>query len=264
MLECVVNLSEGRDGGALAAFTEATGADLLDLHVDAHHNRSVWTLVGEDAPRRLATAAVARLDLRTHDGVHPRIGVVDVVPFVPLGPATMADALDARDRFCAWAAVRLDLPCFAYGPERSLPDVRRHAFGDLAPAAMGRGPHPTAGAVAVGARAPLIAYNLWLARPDLTLARTIARDLRSPAVRALGLAVGDEVQVSMNLVDPTTVGPADVWDVVTARAPVAHAELVGLIPAGVLAGTPTWRWRQLDLAEDRTIEARLALRAAGP
>lgn len=263
MLECVVNLSEGRDGDALAAFATAAGADLLDLHVDAHHHRSVWTLVGEDAPRRLATAAVERLDLRTHDGVHPRIGVVDVVPFVPLGSATLADALDARDRFCGWAADRLGLPCFAYGPERSLPDVRRHAFGSLAPAAGAPVPHPTAGAVAVGARAPLVAYNLWLARPDLTLARAVARDLRSPAVRALGLGVGDEVQVSMNLVDPATVGPAEAWDAVSARAPVARAELVGLVPAGVLVDTPTWRWAQLDLAEDRTIENRLASRTAG-
>lgn len=263
MLECVVNVSEGRDHGALAAFAEATGADLLDLHVDAHHHRSVWTLVGEDAPRRLTTAAVERLDLRTHDGVHPRIGVVDVVPFVPLGPATMADALDARNRFCTWAGDHLRLPCFAYGPERSLPDVRRHAFGDLAPVAGPWAPHPTAGAVAVGARPPLVAYNLWLARPDLTLARAIARDLRAPAVRALGLAVGDEVQVSMNLVDPATWGPAEAWDAVSARAPVARAELVGLIPAATLAGAPMWRWSQLDLSEDRTIEARLASRVAG-
>lgn len=262
MLECVVNLSEGRDQRTLDAFTEASGPDQLDRHIDVHHHRSVWTLVGEDAPRRLAAAAVDVLDLRRHDGVHPRFGVVDVVPFVPLGDATLADAQAARDRFCTWAAEHLRLPCFTYGPERSLPDVRRHAFSTLAPVAGPERAHPSAGAVAVGARSPLVAYNLWLARPDLALARAVARDLRSPAVRALGLAVGDHVQVSMNLVAPATVGPAAVWDAVAARARVARAELVGLVPEAVLARTPPARWSQLDLTEDRSIEARLALRAA--
>lgn len=260
MLECVVNISEGRDPDLLAALVDAASGDVLDVHRDGHHHRSVLTLVGEDGPRRLTAAAVERLDLRTHVGVHPRIGVVDVVPFVPLAGSTMADAIAARDRFCAWASDRLDLPCFAYGPERSLPDVRRQAFSTLAPTSGPAAAHPTAGAIAVGARPLLVAYNLWLAEADLDAARAIARELRSPAVRALGLAVGDAVQVSMNLVDPMTVGPGEVWDAVADRVAVARAELVGLVPEAVLHRIRPERWHQLDLAEDKAIEARLSRR----
>ncbi|HZM31202.1 MAG TPA: hypothetical protein VFB77_11965, partial [Acidimicrobiales bacterium] len=147
MLECVVNVSEGARAEVVAAIATAAGADLLDVHADAHHNRSVLTLVGEDAPRAVARAAVERLDIRRHQGVHPRIGVVDVVPFVPLAGATLADAVGARDRFLAWAADDLGLPGFAYGPERSLPEVRRRAFADLAPSAGPPRPHLSAGAV---------------------------------------------------------------------------------------------------------------------
>ncbi|WCO67520.1 hypothetical protein PO878_02145 [Iamia majanohamensis] len=258
MLECVVNLSEGRDPAALDALAAAAGPDLLDLHTDPHHHRSVWTLRGEAAPRRLARKAVARLDLRAHAGVHPRIGVVDVVPFVALAGSSAADAVAARDRFCAWAGAELALPCFAYGPERTLPEVRRDAFGALAPVAGPDRPHPTAGAAAVGARPLLVAYNLWLADPDLERARAVARELRSPAVRALGLAVGDAVQVSLNLVRPHEVGPGAAWDAVAARADVAGAELVGLVPDAVLRAEPEDRWAELDLAPERTIEARVA------
>jgi glutamate formiminotransferase len=258
VLECVVNVSEGARADVVAAIAGAAGTDLLDLHADAHHNRAVLTLVGEDAPRAVARAAVARLDIRRHQGAHPRIGVVDVVPFVPLAGSTMADALEARDRFLAWAAGELDLPGFAYGPERTLPEVRRHAFAGLAPSAGPPQPHPTAGAVAVGARRVLVAWNLWLASPDLERARGVAAAVRSPEVRALGLPVGDRVQVSLNLVDPLAVGPAEAWDRVAALAPVAGAELVGLVPAAVLDRTDPERWAQLDLAPDRTIEARLA------
>jgi glutamate formiminotransferase len=261
VLECVVNISEGRRPEVVAAIGAAAGADLLDVHSDAHHHRSVLTLVGEEAPRAVARAAVAHLDLRSHDGVHPRIGVVDVVPFVGLGDASDADAVAARDRFGAWAADELGVPGFAYGPERTLPEVRRGAFSALSPTWGPATPHPTAGAVADGARPLLVAYNLWLAPgTDLAVARSVAREVRSADVRTLGLAVGDEVQVSMNLVAPLVVGPAEVWDRVAARAPVARAELVGLVPEGVLERTPEGRWQQLDLGPKRTIEARLARR----
>lgn len=257
MLECVVNVSEGRDPELVAELVRAAGPDVLDVHSDPEHHRSVLTLVGEEAPRRVTRAAVAALDLGGHRGAHPRLGVVDVVPFVPLGGATLDDAVAARDRYATWAAAELGLPCFAYGPERGLPEVRRTAFASLAPTWGPLPAHPTAGAVAVGARPVLVAYNLWLVEPDLDLARTIARDLRSDAVRALGLAVGPSVQVSMNLVAPHRVGPAEVWDAVAARADVARAELVGLVPDAVLRAVPPPRWELLDLAEDRTIEARL-------
>ncbi len=258
VLECVVNVSEGCDASALAALGAVCGNDLLDVHTDAAHHRSVFTLVGEVAPQALTRAAVELLDLRAHEGAHPRIGIVDVVPFVALEGSTFADALAARDRFCAWAGDALSLPCFRYGPERTLPDVRRGAFGTLEPDCGPSIPHLRAGGCAVGARDVLVAYNLWLVEPDVELARSIAASLRGPAVRALGLQVGTEVQVSMNLIDPGRVTPADVWDRVAAQAAIARAELVGLVPAAVLDAVPRESWAQLDLSEDRTIEARLA------
>jgi glutamate formiminotransferase len=260
VLECVVNISEGRRPDVVAAVAAAAGDDLLDVHTCADHHRSVLTLVGEDAPRAVATAAVARLDLRTHAGAHPRIGVLDVVPFVPLHGTTARAAQAARDDFGAWIAATLEVPVFFYGPERSLPDVRRGAFSTLAPDLGPSVPHPSAGGVAVGTRPPLVAYNLWLADTDLLTARRLAAELRGPAVRALGLQVGDEVQVSMNLVDPDVVGPADVWDAVAAEVTVARAELVGLVPESVLQRIRPQRWETLDLAADKTIEARLARR----
>ena len=252
-----MNVSEGQRTALVATIGQAAGAALLDTHVDPHHHRSVLTLVGEDAPRAVARAAVEHLDLRDHQGVHPRIGVVDVVPFVALGDATPADARAARDRFAAWVAAELGVPAFLYGPERTLPDVRREAFRALAPDAGPPAPHPTAGAVAVGARPVLVAWNVYLAEPDLALARKVAAAVRGPHLRALGLAVGDEVQVSMNLVAPDVVGPAEAWDLVAAHAPTDRAELVGLVPQSVLDRTPRPRWPRLDLAADRTIEARL-------
>ncbi len=262
MLECVVNVSEGRRSEVVDEIGAAAGADLLDTHTDPDHNRSVFTLVGEDAPRALARRAVDLVDLRQHAGVHPRLGAVDVVPFVPLGHATHADALAARDRFAAWLAGALGVPSFAYGPERTLPEVRREAFRGLAPTAGPPEPHPTAGATAVGARPLLVAWNVWLVEPDVALARRVAAAVRDPHLRALGLPVAGGAQVSMNLVATEVVGPAEAWDRVAAEAPVARAELVGLVPRAVLDRTDPGRWAQLDLAEDRTIEARLARRAA--
>lgn len=252
-----MNISEGRDPAELAILTAAAGTDLLDVHSDPYHNRTVLTLVGEDAPRAVARVAVERLDLRAHHGVHPRVGVVDVVPFVPLGSATLDDARRARDDFAHWIADELDVPAFVYGPERALPDIRRHAFSRLAPDHGPATPHPTAGAVAVGARPLLVAWNVWLVTPDLARARQVAAAIRGPQVRALGLAVGGGAQVSTNLVAPEVVGPAEAWDLVAGLEPVSRSELVGLVPRAVLTRTPRSRWEQLDLSADRTIEARL-------
>lgn len=257
MLECVVNVSEGRDQPAIDALARAAGPAVLDVHTDPHHNRTVLTLVGETAPRQLAQVAAERLDIASHQGAHPRFGVVDVVPFVPLAGSTMANASHARERFARWIADELGVPAFLYGPERSLPDVRRRAFHDLMPEHGPPTPHPRAGAVAVGARPPLVAWNLYLSKPDLAEAKRIAAAVRNRHVRALGLQVGDEVQVSMNLVSPEQTGPAEAWDLVTAHAQVDRAELVGLIPQAVLERTPKSRWAQLDLGAHRTIEARL-------
>lgn len=257
MLECVINISEGRDRATIERIAAAAGDSLLDVHTDSHHHRSVLTLVGEDAARAVATETVSLLDLRSHTGVHPRIGVLDVVPFVPLGDSTLDDAVAARDRFCVWAGADLDLPCFTYGPERTLPEVRRQAFGDLAPHCGPARPHPTAGAAAVGARPVLVAYNVWLAEPDLDLARRVARSIRRPGLRTLGLQVGDRVQVSMNLVDPDSLGPDTAADAVASHAEVAGCELVGLIPRSVQRRIPEHRWPELDLSETTTIESRL-------
>ena len=262
MLECVVNISEGRRTRVVAAIAAAAGDHLLDVHTDADHHRSVLTLAGPDveaAARELATEAVARIDLRAHRGVHPRMGALDVVPFAPVGDDDLAEAMAARDRFITWAAETLELPCFAYGPERSLPDVRRAAFRSIPPDAGPGAPHPTAGAVAVGARPVLVAYNLWLADADPATAVAIAAGLRSQSVRALGFDVGGLAQVSCNLIAPDVVGPDAVFDAVAAQAEVGRAELVGLLPASVLAAIPPRRWPALGLDPSRTIEARLEM-----
>ena len=254
MLECVVNVSEGRDHTVIDAVAAAAGDCLLDVHSDPYHHRSVLTMAGpdlEEVVRAVAAEAVRRIDLRRHNGVHPRMGAVDVVPWVPL-------AVAERDRFAAWAGATLGVPCFLYGPERSLPDVRRRAFRGLAPDTGPAHPHPTAGAMCVGARPLLVAYNVWLAPgTPVDEARRVAAELRGPAVRALGFDVGGQAQVSMNLLDPTVVTPAHVYDAVAARTPVQRAELVGLAPEAVLAAVPEDRWGALDLDPSTTIEARL-------
>lgn len=267
MLECVVNLSEGRDEARLAAAAAVADDVLLDLHRDPHHHRAVLTLAGTDEALFPAVCAVARwavatLDLSTHAGAHPRIGVVDVVPWVdldaPAAPAT-ARSIGARDRFAAWAAAELRLPCFLYGPERTLPEVRRRAWHDLPPDTGPSRPHPTAGAAAVGARGVLVAYNLWV-DTDVATARRVAVALRRPGLRALGLQVGDRVQVSCNLVEPHLLGPGAAYDLVAAEVPVGGAELVGLLPRAVLDAVPAARWPELALSDEATIEARLSRR----
>jgi glutamate formiminotransferase len=278
VLECVVNVSEGEQRTLLDAFREVTRPVLLDLHVDRFHNRAVLTLAGEpdalaDALAALTRLAVASLDVTRHAGAHPRLGVVDVVPFVDLGalwePATPR-SLAARDRYAAWAAAELQLPCFLYGPERTLPEVRRTAWRTLEPDCGPARAHPTAGAVCVGARGALVAYNLVLSTPDLVTATHVAAAVRRPGLRTLALAVGPDVQVSCNLTEPRVLGPADAYDLV-ARALEAHspgatriaaAELVGLLPRDVLTAIPSGRWHTLGIGPERTIEARLEARPA--
>ena len=267
VLECVINVSEGRDPTFLAALGRAGGRCLLDVHSDGDHHRSVVTLAGprpmlEDAARSVARLVVSTLDLRGHKGAHPRFGTLDVVPWVslqgwPVADGPLRSAVEARDQFARWAGAALGLPCFLYGPERSLPEIRRHAWRTLPPDAGPGQPHPRAGAAAVGARPVLIAYNLWLAGADLARAQEIVRALRSPLVRVLALPVGDAVQVSCNLIAPWSFGPEAAYDAVASRTAVARAELVGLAPAAVLQRIPSHRWRELDLDLSSTIEARL-------
>ncbi len=278
MLSCVVNVSEGRDGQVIRSLAAAGGPCVLDVHSDPDHHRTVLTMAGEElesAVQAVARRTVELVDLRRHEGVHPRLGALDVVPFAPLDPGghprgsgDLAEALGARRRFAIWAGRTLALPCFFYGPERRLPDVRRLAFRALAPDAGPSMAHPSAGACAVGARLALVAYNLWLAGDDLAVARSIAAAVRGPAVRALGLPTAGATQVSCNLIDQWSVGSAQVYDVVDdlareAGTTVTRAELVGLAPAAVVDAVPPARWPQLDLDPGRTLEARLARSRAG-
>lgn len=257
MLECVINVSEGRDRSVIRRIAVGGGVCLLDVHSDPHHNRSVVTLAGqgvEAAAQTVATEAVRCIDLRLHVGVHPRLGAVDVVPFVPLAGSSMDDALAARERFAAWAGDELGVPCFLYGPERTLPDVRRHAFTGLAPDTGPAVAHPTAGAICAGARPVLVAYNVWLAEGvPVSVARQVAREIRGPRLRALGLDVGGWAQVSMNLIEPERLTPADAYDAVAALAPVDRAELVGLVPPAVLAAVPAARWAELSLSAEKAL-----------
>ncbi len=283
VLECVVNVSEGRRRDVVDAIAGAGGARVLDVHVDADHNRSVVTLGGpavavEDAARRLASHAASLLDLRMHDGVHPRFGVVDVVPFVALDETPRERAVEAARAYAAWSAHELGVPVFLYGDAdpgaRTLPDTRRDAFVRRRPDA-GRGqPDPRLGATAVGARPVLVALNCELPTDDVGLARDIARAVRErdgglPGVRALGFLLGSHsrAQVSMNLVALEHTGVERACDAVREQArlrgsDVDRVELVGLVPAAERA-----RWSHAfrdrsGISEAETIEARLG-RAAG-
>jgi glutamate formiminotransferase len=277
-LECVVNVSEGRDETVLAALSASAGPALLDVHRDPHHHRAVLTLAGAaddvaGAARSLATATVGLLDLRTHDGVHPRLGVLDVVPFVPYepghaAPSDLTAAVAHRDDFARWLADELGVPSFLYGPlpggrNRTLPDIRREAFGPTAGLTPDFGParpDPRTGATAVGARRVLVAYNVWVS--SLEVARLVAPRVRSPHVRALALAVGERAQVSCNLLEPDAYGPAQLYDAVAVLAAetggaVEGAELVGLLPEVVLAAVPPARQPELGLSAEATVEFRL-------
>ena len=257
MLECVINISEGQNVAVLDTLRHCVSGALLDVHTDPDHNRSVFTLVGTDAPRELTRTAIELCNLNTHDGVHPRIGVVDVVPFVPLQGSTMGDAVEARNDFAQWAARELGVPSFLYGHERSLPDIRKSAWKTLLPDVGPNHAHPTAGAICVGAREPLVAWNMWLRDLDLAHTRQIAAQVRSPQIRTLGLQVGEFTQVSCNLIAPDTHGPDVAYDQVEAHARIERCELVGLIPRATLERISPDRWEALDLDETKTIEWRL-------
>ena len=263
-LESVPNLSEGREKGTLDALREAMSgpARLLDVHADADHHRSVYTLVGsgEELVETLTAGirrAVELIDLGRHEGAHPRVGAVDVVPFVFLRPEHESDARVAATELADRISSELELPVFFYG--RLTEDGREPAFfrrggpealqrrvdeGGLSP---DRGPdqlHPTAGAVLVGVRRPLIAFNVNLRARDAEVAREIAgivreRDGGFPGVRALGLDLPSAglVQVSMNVTDWEASALHEIVERIVAEAhargaDVVGSELVGLMPAG--------------------------------
>jgi glutamate formiminotransferase len=277
------NVSDGRDAAAIARIGEAFGPGLLDVHTDPDHHRSAYTLAGR--PGELAGAVVAGaaralelLALPGHDGVHPRVGVLDVAAIVHLTAAdrgaACAEALVLADRLGA----ELALPVFLYGAlaggrtraqlRRGGPEqlARRIQDGELAPDFGPRRLHPTAGATLVAARAPLLAFNLLLApQASLQDARRAAAAVREGGadglhgVRALGLwlAGRGRAQVSTNVDDADAVSAADVLAVVARHVPVESAELVGLAPEAALAGFPA----EVPLLGRATIEAALAAHA---
>jgi glutamate formiminotransferase len=265
-LESVPNFSEGRDAGTIAALRSALSAhaDVLDVHSDADHNRSVFTLVGDDTSlveALLAGVACARerIDLRSHEGAHPRIGAADVVPIVALDPKDRERARDCALRLADRIGAELGLPVFLYGdsaPERGPAFYRRGGpeelqrridAGELRPDYGPERLDERAGGVIVGARRPLIAFNVNLATDDVEIARAIAAVVREkgggfPGVRALGLLLprAGRAQVSMNVEDYEAAALHEIVERVEdeARArgvEVAGAELVGLMPAGAAA-----------------------------
>jgi glutamate formiminotransferase len=271
VFECVINIAEGSDDEHLRSLTNAAGASLRDRHSDAIHNRSVFTLINDAESlatdvRALVACAFDRLTLATHTGVHPRFGVVDVVPFVALSDEGTETAQRLRDATATWIAATYEVPCFFYGPSadglRTLPEVRRRAFVDLAPDVGPMQAHPRYGASALGNRPILLAWNMWLEGTPLDETRRLAASVRQhfTAVRTLGFDLGGEyTQVSCNIIDVTATGPDEVYDFVVERLShgrVVRCELVGLAPQSVLDRTPTERWLTLGLSRDATIEAR--------
>jgi glutamate formiminotransferase len=275
LIESVPNVSEGRRLDVVerlcAAVTSVAGVHLLDRTSDASHNRSVLTMAGEaaavtEALERMVGVAVHEIDMEAHTGEHPRIGAVDVIPFVPLGDTTLDECVELARSFGRRIADRFDLPVYLYAAAATrservkLADVRRGQYEglkleigqagrepDFGPAAV----HPSAGAVAVGARPFLIAYNINLASEDVELAKRIARRVREsggglPRLQANGFEVREperghplRAQVSMNLLDFTVTPLWLVWDTVRDEAAtdgveLAESELIGLAPLAAL------------------------------
>jgi glutamate formiminotransferase len=278
VLECVANVSEGRLDAAIDALSDATGPALLDVHRDPDHNRSVFTIAADlhatlTAARRLAAAVASTLDIAGHEGVHPRLGALDVVPFVALGGTPGRSAVAAARAFATWWASVYGVPCYFYDdadPEgRDLPSVRREAFVERAPDLGPSKPHPRLGATAVGARPLLVALNCVLDGGVVEDAKEIARAARErdggmPGVRALGLwlASRERPQVSMNLVDLDRTGVERAWTHIAelARAhgrSVSETELVGLLPAAELARCGPAVRAAARLDDGRTIEGRM-------
>jgi glutamate formiminotransferase len=299
LVESVPNVSEGRRLEVVDRMADAIssvpGVALLDRTSDASHNRSVFTMAGEHGPvtaalEKLIDAAVHDIDMDVHEGEHPRIGAVDVIPFIPLGDTTIDACIELARTFGERVAARFEIPVYLYAraatrPEREkLADVRRGQYEglraeigqrgrepDFGPARM----HPSAGAVAVGARPFLIAYNINLDSEDIDLAKRIARRVREsggglPRVQANGFEVREperghplRAQVSMNLLDFTVTPLWLVWDTVRDLAAedgveLAESELIGLAPLASFLAIAD----RADVDPAATVEERLSAAAA--
>jgi glutamate formiminotransferase len=294
LLECVPNFSEGRRRAVadeiVAAVRAVSGARFLDLEMDPDHNRSVVTFVGPpaavaEAAFAAARVAVARIDLNHHEGRHPRMGAVDVIPFVPIRDVTMDDAVRTSRELGARIGAELKLPVFLYEASATRPDrknlaeIRKPQFEglrdligkdpdrvpDFGPAAI----HPTAGCVAVGARPPLIAYNIDLESAEEKVAKRIAKKIRErdgglPAIKALGLFIADRgcAQVSINVCDfrrtsLETVFAAVEREATAAGVKIRSSEIIGLAPQEALPPGAVERLKLAGFRPEQVIENRL-------
>jgi glutamate formiminotransferase / 5-formyltetrahydrofolate cyclo-ligase len=293
VIECVPNISEGRDRERVEEIAEAVrrtpGVRLLGVSSDASHNRSVLTFVGDAsavlaAVEALFDAAVPRIDLTRHRGEHPRMGAVDVVPFIPIRGASVEDCVALSREVGAGIAQRHGIPVYLYEDSatsearRNLAEIRKGEFEgftekmkdpkwapDFGPAA----PHPTAGVVAVGARPPLIAYNINLGTKDLRVADTIARAIRHIGggfryvkAMAVELAERGQVQVSINMTNFKKTPLHRVFECVRSEAerygvPIVGSEIVGLTPAEALFLAAEHYLRLENFSSDQVLEMRL-------
>ena len=293
IIECVPNVSEGRRADVVHAITGAVasipGVRLLDASSDAAHNRSVLTMAGEAAPLKAAVLALfaeaaSRIDLRAHRGEHPRLGAVDVVPFVPIEGVTMADCVALAKDVASEVAARFGIPVFLYEEaatspsRRNLEDIRRGEFEGLAaklrqpewvPDFGPAEPHPSAGATVVGARMPLIAYNINLATDRIEVARRVAAAVRHSSgglrfVKAMSVALADRgiVQVSMNLTNYEKTPIFRVFELVKREAArdgvaILESEIIGLVPSAALTASAAW-YLQIDgFSGDQILENKL-------
>ncbi len=293
VIECVPNVSEGRRPEVIHRLADALkavpGLRVLDVQSDASHNRSVFTLAGDAAALkagipRLFEGALAAIDLRTHKGEHPRLGAVDVVPFIPIEGVTMDACVQLAKAIAADVAARLALPVFLYedastNPARkNLEDIRRGEFEGLADKmalpewAPDYGPdlpHHSGGATVIGARMPLIAYNINLATDRLDVAKKIAAAVRMSSgglrfVKAMGIPLDDRkiVQVSMNLTNYEKTPIFRVFEMVKSEAArygvtVIESEIVGLVPAAALTQAAEYYLQLAGFTSGQVLENKL-------
>lgn len=284
MIECVPNFSEGRDPGVVAeiarAIGEVVGVALLGYELDHDHHRSVVTFAGEaeavvEGAIRGVGKAAELVDLREHQGVHPRVGAADVVPFIPLAGSILADCAAYAHRAGAEIWRRFGVPVYFYEaaalhPERArLEKVRRIGFDGLPPDVGDIAEHRTAGAAVVGARNFLIAYNINLATPDAAVAKAIAVKIRESSggfrfVKAMGLHLKtlNRAQVSMNLTNFAEIPLEGLYETVAREAArlgtaIAESELIGFVPLAAYEKAPAFFRRTRGFDESRIIEKRI-------
>lgn len=285
MIECVPNFSEGRDESKMAVIVDTIAAVrevlVLGAEADADHHRSVVTFAGEpeavlEAALNAVGKAVELIDLREHSGAHPRVGAVDVLPFVPLEGSTIGECIEIAHRAGDQIWQRFRVPVYFYEaaarmPERiPLQNTRRAGFDGRPPDVGDVAAHPTAGAVMVGARQFLIAYNINLATPEIGIAKQIARKIREssggfPFVKAIGLQLANQhiAQVSMNLTNFAMTPLNELYETVQREAEglgtsISGSELIGFVPRAAYEQAPDFFRRARGFNESRVIENRIS------